>query len=287
MFRKILFLSVLVGLCTSLSAELLKPVDSDQREILTISGKRWTYYTLYREAITFEVTGPQRLKMYSRVSAPTRTSGYIDYGFSIQVDDQEPYDVSHKQKLSKGVKSQQHPNHFYSYSAKDFFSVPKGKHNVRLIPREGAAPVVVRVLEDLTSTTGEKQRLVPMVDATAAKIQVNGTKLTYYELTPEEDLQVFVDGEGTLEMISRVAFENWMGREQDYRIQIWDGGSLLGTYYFSTERSEVSEIEKHADLVPGKWRSCRVSLGTGEHKLKVRLLDKDRQVFVRLALITK
>lgn len=287
MFRKILFLSVVLGLFASLSAELLKPVDSDSREILTISGKRWTYYTLYRQAITFEVTGPMRLKMYSRVTAPSRVDGYIDYGFSIQVDDQAPYDVSHKQKLSKGVKSQQHPNHYYSYSAKDFFTVPNGKHKVRLIPRDDAAPVVVRVLEDFTSTTGEKVRLVPVVSASAAKIQVNGTKLTYYELTPDEDLQVFVDGDGTLEMISRVAFENWMGREQDYRIQIWDGGSLLGTYYFSSERSEVSEIEKHADLVPGKWRSCRVSLGKGNHKLKIRLLDKDRQAFVRLALITR
>lgn len=288
MFRKTILLSLIMGsLVTFLSAELLKPIDSDQREILMISGKRWTYYTLYREAISFDVTGPMRLKMYSRVTSPTKSTDYVGYGFGIQVDNQDPYAVAHKQKLSNGIKSQQHPNHFYSHAAKDFFTVPEGKHTLKLVPNADGAPVIIRVLEDLTSSAGKKQRLIPVVKQTPVKITVDGTALSYYELTHKTDLLLSVNGAGTLETVSRLAFENWMGSEQDYRIQVWDGGSLLGTYYFTSDRSEKSEIDGHKELVPGKWRSCRIVLPAGNHKLKIRLLDKERQAFVRFALITK
>lgn len=287
MFRKTIVLSLIMGSLVSLSAELLKPADSDQREILTISGKRWTYYTLYKEAISFEVVGPMRLKMYSRVSSPAKTTKYLSFGFDVQIDDQTAYGVSHKQKLSAGIKSQQHPNHYYSHAAKDFFTIPEGNHKIKLIPDPKGEPIIIRVLEDLTPSKGKKQRLIPVVKQTPVKITVNGSSLSYYELTPKEDLLLSVNGGGTLETVSRLAFENWMGSEQDYRIQIWDGSRLLGTYYFSADRSEMSEIEGHKELVPGKWRSCRVTLSKGNHKLKIRLLDKERQAFVRFALITK
>ncbi len=287
MFKKIIFLSLIIGSLVGLSAELLKPSDSEQREILTISGKRWVYYTLYRKPITFDVTGPLRIKIYSRVSSPAKVDQYIHYDFGIQVDDQAPFTVKHKQKLSKGVKSQQHPNHFYSHSAKDFFLVPKGKHKVRLVPPIGAAPVVVRVLEDLTTTKGKKQFLTPVMKSTPVKVAVSGKTLNYYYLDDKNDLLLNLDGPATLEMISRVGFADFMGNEQDYRIQIWNGGSLLGTFYFNSERSELSSIVDHADLVPGKWRSCRVALKKGSHKIKIRLLDQDRQVYVRFAKITR
>lgn len=287
MFRKTIVLSLIMGSLVTLSAELLKPVDSDQREILTIAGKRWTYYTLYRETISFDVTGPMRLKMYSRVTSPTKTAEYVAFGFGIQVDKQDAYAVTHKQKLSSGVKSQQHPNHFYSHAAKDFFTVPEGQHTIKLVPNPEGEPVIIRVLEDLTSSAGKKLRLVPLVKQDPVKIRVAGSALSYYELTPGEDLQLSVNGAGTLETVSRLGFENWMGSEQDYRIQVWDGGKLLGTYYFTSDRSDQSEIDGHKELVPGKWRSCRISLPAGNHKLKIRLLDKERQAFVRFALITK
>ncbi|PIZ61613.1 MAG: hypothetical protein COY19_12150, partial [Candidatus Marinimicrobia bacterium CG_4_10_14_0_2_um_filter_48_9] len=173
------------------------------------------------------------------------------------------------------------------HAAKDFFTVPEGQHTIKLVPNPEGEPVIIRVLEDLTSSAGKKLRLVPLVKQDPVKIRVAGSALSYYELTPGEDLQLSVNGAGTLETVSRLGFENWMGSEQDYRIQVWDGGKLLGTYYFTSDRSDQSEIDGHKELVPGKWRSCRISLPAGNHKLKIRLLDKERQAFVRFALITK
>jgi hypothetical protein len=73
-----------------------------------------------------------------------------------------------------------------------------------------------------------------------------------------------------------------MGREEDYRIQVLDNGKVVGTYYFSTDRSEVTTVDGQNGVVPGAWRSCDVKLGKGMHEIKLRLMDKDRQVFIKL-----
>jgi hypothetical protein len=48
------------------------------------------------------------------------------------------------------------------------------------------------------------------------------------------------------------------------------------------ERSEETEVIGHSDMVPGKWRSCDVKLGKGMHEIKLRLLDDQRTVYLKL-----
>ena len=167
---------------------------------------------------------------------------------------------------------------------KEFFTThgPAGVNQVTIIPKKKGKRVVVRVLEDRKAPKGKKRRVDALSEEAPIKLVSKGKSVSYYALARERPLFVTLEGPVNLEITSRLGFGPEMGREEDYRIQVLDNGKVFGTYYFTTDRSEVTTVEGHKDIVPGSWRSCDVKLGKGMHEIKLRLMDKDRQVYVKL-----
>lgn len=282
MSKKILLVMALMATLVS-AADLLKPSNGqNSKEILTIQGTRRVYYQIEKKPLVYEITGPTRIKIYSRTAESKRTKDYIPFSFQVQIDEQVPVQMQHKQKLTNKVKSGNRPDYYYSRSAVDYLNIPAGKHLVNISRERRGQPVLLRVLDYDPKPSGSRKQLTPLEKAKPVKITAGDKNLKYYELSTAEPLYVNLDGPTNLELITRLAFETWMGREQDYRIQVWDSGKLLGTYYITGERSEVSTIEDQAELVPGKWRSIYVPLGKGSHEIKIRILDDDRRVFVKM-----
>lgn len=276
---------ILFILCLSsvLWADLLKPANgSKQKEVLTIAEKRRVYYKLEKEKLTYEINGPVRLKIYSRSVYSRKSSESQPYGFQVQINGDKPININHKQRLTSSVKSSMHPNHYYSRSAVDYVNVPPGKHKVHLLVDKKTKPVLVRVLDIDLKPEGSKKRLSPLEQASPVSVKANGKSIKYYELSADNPLYVQLEGPTNFELVTRLAFQPWMGREQDYRLQIWRDGKLAGTFYFSGERSEVSSVVGRDDIVPGKWRSCYVPVPKGEHKLKIKIMENDRSVYVRM-----
>ena len=106
----------------------------------------------------------------------------------------------------------------------------------------------------------------------------------YYECTSDLPLQVEASGEKTLRILSRLEFSDSMGQEASYRIRVREGKKVIGTYYFNTERSSVSQIKGRDYKVPGKWRSCEISVAKGKHTYSVEVADKDKAVLTRFIL---
>ena len=94
-------------------------------------------------------------------------------------------------------------------------------------------------------------------------------------------LQVAVKGPKILRVTSRLLFENWMGDEEAYRLQLKEGKDIFGTYYFSTDRSDKSSLKSNDEIVPGKWRTCEIKLSEGDHIITVKVLEKDKTVLLR------
>jgi len=280
MFKKLMLLLLILS---STFAGVIKPQDGKKfRDILVVSGNRSSYYTLDKTPLVYEVKGPQRLKIYSRTVLNSRKSKSQSFGFEIQLNGNQPLKVNHKQKYSRGVKSPQHPNHYFSKAAIDYINVPAGVNQVTIIPKKKGKRVVVRVLEDRKAPKGKKRRVDALSEEAPIKLVSKGKSVSYYALARERPLFVTLEGPVNLEITSRLGFGPEMGREEDYRIQVLDNGKVFGTYYFTTDRSEVTTVEGHKDIVPGSWRSCDVKLGKGMHEIKLRLMDKDRQVYVKL-----
>jgi len=280
MFKKLIILTLILS---STFAGVMKPQDGKKhRDILVVSGNRSSYYTLDDEALVYNVKGPQRIKIYSRAVLSSKKSGSESFAFEIQLNGNQPLQVNHKQRYSKGVKSPQHPNHYFSKSALDYISVPAGVNQVTLRPKKRGGRVVVRVLEDNLAPKGKKKRVDALSEESPIKLISKGKRLSYYSMSKDHPLFVTMEGPVNLEITSRLGFGPQMGREEDYRIQILDNGKVVGTYYFSTERSEITTVDGQDEVVPGSWRSCDVKLGKGMHEIKLRLMDKDRQVFIKL-----
>jgi hypothetical protein len=280
MFKKLILLTLILS---STFAGVIKPQDAKkQRDILIVSGNRSSYYTLDGQSLVYKVKGPQRIKIYSRAVLSSKKGKSKTFGFEVQLNGNQPLQVNHQQKYSKGVKSPQHPNHYYSKSALDYISVPAGVNEVTIRPKKRGERIVVRVLEDNNAPRGKKKRVDALSEEEPIKLISNDKRLSYYSLTKDHALFVTMEGPVNLEITSRLGFGPQMGREEDYRIQVLDNGKVVGTYYFSTDRSEVTTVDGQNGVVPGSWRSCDVKLGKGMHEIKLRLMDKDRQVFIKL-----
>ena len=279
-YVKIILSLLMIG---SAVAGVIKPQDAKkQRDILIVSGNRSSYYTLDGQSLVYKVKGPQRIKIYSRAVLSSKKGKSKSFGFEIQLNGNQPLQVNHQQKYSKGVKSPQHPNHYFSKSAIDYISVPPGVNEVTIRPKKRGERIVVRVLEDSNAPKGKKKRVDALSEEEPIKLISKGKRLSYYAMTKAHPLFVTMEGPVNLEITSRLGFGPQMGREEDYRIQVLDNGKVVGTYYFSSDRSEVTTVENHNELVPGGWRSCDVKLGKGMHEIKLRLMDEDRQVFIKL-----
>jgi len=280
MFKNLILLTLILS---STFAGVIKPQDAKkQRDILIVSGNRSSYYTLDGQSLVYKVKGPQRIKIYSRAVLSSKKGKSKSFGFEVQLNGNQPLQVNHQQKYSKGVKSPQHPNHYFSKSALDYISVPAGVNEVTIRPKKRGERIVVRVLEDNNAPRGKKKRVDALSEEEPIKLISNDKRLSYYSLTKDHALFVTMEGPVNLEITSRLGFGPQMGREEDYRIQVLDNGKVVGTYYFSTDRSEVTTVDGQNGVVPGAWRSCDVKLGKGMHEIKLRLMDKDRQVFIKL-----
>ncbi|MEA3287676.1 MAG: hypothetical protein U9Q77_09930 [Candidatus Marinimicrobia bacterium] len=280
MFKIMLSSILLVG---SVMADVIKPEDARQhRDILTVSGNRSSYYILKNESLVYKVKGPQRIKIYSRAVLTRKTSKSNSFEFEIQLNGNQPLQVRHQQKCTSRVKSPQHPNHYFTRAAKDFISIPAGINEVVIRPRKRSEPVLIRILRDKSISAGKKKRIDPLSEEAPVKLRSGSKLLSYYGLRKDHPLFVTLEGPVILNVTSRLGFAPQMGREEDYRLQILDNGKVVGTYYFSTTRSDVSTVIGQDDVLPGKWRSCNVKLGKGLHEIKLRLLDTQRQVFIKL-----
>ena len=123
-----------------------------------------------------------------------------------------------------------------------------------------------------------------MVHQNAIHLLTDNKDVKYYECTSNLPLQVEASGEKTLRILSRLEFSDSMGQEASYRIRIREGKKVIGTYYFNTERSSVSQIKGRDYKVPGKWRSCEITVLKGKHTYSVEVADKDKTVLTRFIL---
>ena len=285
MFKK---LAILLLILSTSFAGVIKPADAKKhRDILVVSGNRSSYYTLDDESLVYKVNGPQRIKIYSRAVLNTRKGKSKAFGFEVQLNGNQPLQVNHQQKYSKGVKSPQHPNHYFSKASTDYISIPAGVNEVIIRPKKRSDPILIRVLEDAQAPRGKKKRVDALSEEAPIKLISKGKRLSYYAMRKDHPLFVTLEGPVNLEITSRLGFDAQMGREEDYRLQILDNGKVVGTYYFTSDRSEVTTVDGQKDVVPGSWRSCDVKLGEGMHEIKLRILDEDRQVFIKLNQVIK
>tara|TARA_Y100000748_G_scaffold14183_1_gene11273 strand:- start:2064 stop:2939 length:876 start_codon:yes stop_codon:yes gene_type:complete len=284
-YRKLLFI-IIASLSLQLEARLIKPSkNGEEKEVLMINGKRRLYFPLKDDGLEYSIKGPSRIEFISRYPVLRGKKKSHSFKYKILVD-RDTINVNHRYKVQRAIKSVQHPKHKYTYSGNYFINLDDGAHTIRLLPIEGHKyPVLLRVItKDFESTGKNKTFLKPMVHKSAVKLNTEGKKIDYFECNPGIPLQIEAKGEKILRIITRLEFSEQMGQEESYRLRVREGKKIIGTYYFSTERSSASQIENRSDKVPGKWRSCELNVPKGKHRYDFEVLDKEKSVLTRFIL---
>jgi len=267
-----------------LTAELLKPtIGGEEKEILKIAGKRRIYTIMRDDSLIYQVNGPARIELITRYPSPEKSEKSHPFSYQLVVDNEEPIKINHRYKLRKSIRSVQHPSHYYTYSGNYFINIKDGDHTLTMSTHaEQKYPVLLRVIKKGFNTSLNKvNELQPMVFQANRTVEVSGKDISYYELIYGRPLQLNLDGPKTLRILSRLLFDSEMGMEESFRIRVKSGRKVLGTYYISTERSSDSRVKDQPDKVPGKWRTCEVTIPTGKQVISVELVEKERSVLTR------
>ena len=284
-FKSVIIFLVFV---TSLSeAKLLKPSkNGEEKEILIINGKRRLYYPIKDEVMSYSLEGPTRLEFISRYPVLRKKGKSHSYNYKIIINDEDTITVRHRYKVQKTIKSVQHPKHHYTYSGNYFVNLGKGSHNVNLVKNDDQKyPVLVRVLAKEFDTIGKNKKILqPTIHQSPIEIISGDRTVNYFDCNSSYPLQIKAKGEKTLRVLTRLQFTDSMGSEESYRLKIKEGNKIIGTYYFNTERSSVSQIRGRTDKVPGKWRSCDIKVPKGIHSYFIEVSDKSKTVLTRFML---
>ena len=281
LFRILLF--ILTGY-SALSAELLKPtIGGEEKEILKIANKRRIYTIMREDSLIYQVNGPARIEFITRYPSPEKSNKSQRFSYQFIVDNKEPITINHRYKLQKSIRSVQHPSHYYTYSGNYFINIKDGDHKLTMYANAGQKyPVLLRVIKkNYKKSLNNIHELQPMVFQTNQTVVVSGKDISYYDLVNGRPLQLDMDGPKTLRILSRLLFDEEMGPEESFRIRVKSGRKVLGTYYMSTERSSDSTVKDQPYKVPGKWRTCEVTIPTGKHVISVELVEKEKSVLTR------
>jgi len=275
-------ITLLAILLSSGIAKTVTPEQKDKKEILIIGEKRRTYYQLHRDELVYNIKGPLRLRVIARRAVPRRDNKLQPFGYSMILDKEDELTVKHEQKRSKGVTSPQHPGHGYTQSGKYYLNIPSGLHTLVLRPlTKRSSPVLIRLLTDRFEKKVEGRLLIPDDETTLKHLQVEEKKYRYYQLIPGNKIAVSIEEAKEIVVLSRLAFEDGMPSEESYRLKIRKDEKLLGTYFFTSEKSDVSTIVEDKDIVPGKRRTAEVEVDGSASTVTVELLDKGKRVYIR------
>ena len=283
-YSKIIISFLIIFWVIPLDAKLIKPsTNGEEKEILIINGKRRLYYPLIEEGLIYSVEGPTRLEFISRFPVLKKKKKSHPYNYIIVINSQDTVKVNHRYKIQRSIKSVQHPKHHYTHSGNYFINLDKGPNTIEILQgKDLKYPVMLRVLsKDFESMGKKKKVLSPMVHQNAINLITDNKKVAYFECTPSLPLKIEAKGKKRLRIMSRLEFTDRMGQEESYRIRVREGKKVLGTYYFNTERSSESQIEKKSDKVPGKWRSCEINVPKGKHTYTIEVADKGKTILTR------
>ena len=272
---------------TYLYGKLLRPVkDRDQKEILVINSKRRVYYPIKKSGLLYQVSGPARAEFISRYPVLKGKKKSHSFNYIIVLNGKDTIKVNHRYKVQSSIRSVQHPKHRYTYSGNYFINLGEGIHTVRLVEYENQKyPVLARVLAKEFGSMGKNKKILkPTIHQNPIGIITNGKTIDYFECNYSYPLQIEAKGVKTLRILTRLEFADSMGQEESYRLKVREGDKIIGTYYFNTERSSVSQINGRMDKVPGKWRSCDIRVPKGTHNYIVEVSDRGKTVLTRFML---
>ena len=279
----------------TLFSKPLIPMDAnkDASVLIKNKSKNYRYYELGKDGLSysslegFSNEDSVRIKLFIRQVIAEKNNKEQNFGVKLVLNEEDEKEILFTNKNNSMRKISNRPGWtctdagiwFIDIMFKDFKSLSikeiKGKAlrkflnddliiraQVSKIARVKSTPKTIHTIniedkykiDTFNTKAGEKKSLISR---------------DWYRLESNQDeLQFEVVGPTSIRVFSRIGFPS-ATRNNEYHIFIKENGLDIGTFYFTTELSSMSNLAKTGEKV-SKWRTCWINVPKGKHYYTIR-----------------
>ena len=275
---------------TLLSLLIGKPIipSGDEQSVLLVNvndkGKNYTYYDLdksgldYSDIRGFSDKDSIRIKFYIREVVSEDKKGKQNFKIDLILNNKTK-SLSYKNKNNSKHSLKNRPGWSVTepgiwfvdilYSDIEKLSLNKSK-------RSGDILIVRSVVEKINRQKFISRTVETINSEKKYKIDTRSQRTgkllprKWYQLVDNSDeLQFEVVGPTSIRIFSRIGNPDHDSRGNDYSLFVKEDGLDIGTFYFNTELSSISNLHDTGEKI-SKWRSCWINVPKGKHYYTIR-----------------
>ena len=291
-FTFVLFFALVYSTEANTKFSFLKPNKHGKLTKIQVKGRDWTYYRLDKShPLEISIEGPVELRFITRLDMEQHKSGQkIDYKIYCRTGNKKTH-FTHSAVISKGIE----------FSAtgvgkigagEDFnLSLPAGTHKVKLyLAKNDKSIIYIRPLQEKKRVSSDPKRVAmdPQKFTRQVKILVKESQYEYFRVGNQDSLNLRIIGPSTIKAFSRLEYDVTMNGEKNYRLQVYEDGSLKNTFLLNTIISETAVyMEQNADKILSRGDDFYIEVPKGVHEYTFKVLDSGRSSLLKFYIPEK
>jgi len=260
------------GAATSWSS--FSPREDHGSECLRVGAQKIDYFLLEPDRpVTLRLRGPRKLKVVARYLFGDADTNQSSFEIALRVDGKEELRKTFRAGGLPGV----------GVCGKDLevsalrratLSIPTGLHDVQVFAgTEGSGRVAARFFRN---SRGRKVKMVnfsPERYESVYRLQFDsGRQSTYYHFSDAHPLRFSIQGPSSLEIDSRLDFDQTMRGSTSYRLELLQDGEPLQRFIYHTKKISSAAYVERKDILPGERKRMKLPVPRGAHEYEIRCL---------------
>jgi len=239
---------------------------------VSVEGNSRRYFQVSpQQPLTVEIKGPVRLRVISRVEVPEGATGKVAYGLRITEGKRTLRSLKTEAEKSNDAKPPRKGAPL-GQSRQTIVSLKEGAHTLR-IAAQGERSMLVRLQTAATRPGRPETVSLTPIDARRSVSLKEGEKvIPYYSAMAGKPVKFRVVGPTTLELLTRLDFDQTMRGVQSYRLRVTAGASRPRETELSTTKALTATWVELPDRVPSKFRRMQIPIAEGTQEVTVELV---------------
>lgn len=288
----VLFFALVFSAEAGIKYSFLKPDKYGKATKIQVKGRDWTYYRLDKShPLEISIEGPVELRFITRMDMEQNKSGQkIDYKIYCKTDDKKTH-FTLSAVISKGIEFSAAGSGKIG-AGEDFdLSLPAGEHKIRLyLAKEDKSVIYVRPLQEKKRVSSGTKRVAmdPQEYTKQVKILIKESQYDYFRAGNQDSLKLRIIGPTTIKAFSRLEYDVTMNGEKNYRLQVFEDGSLKNTFLLNTIISQTAVyMEPNTDKILSRGDDFYLEVPKGVHEYTFRVLDSGRSSLLKFYIPEK
>jgi hypothetical protein len=255
---------------TAVSYKVFKPTGAGMSLLVQSGTKQFKYYIVSRgTSFGFDVTGPTKVKVYTRAEFKT---GIKEQSYEIQVWEAD--------RLVKGRKVKATPSallansQILGLSRSVIFDVPAGQHSYRLwMISDKADKYYIRFYQTQPGAKSSIDNLQPTQFKRQVTLVSGGNMLPYYLVDTTGGVSLNVAGPAQLIIYCRANYDKNMRGKSKFTLGMYESGKEAAQFPGAVKMATKTEFLELGELVPSTLNTYTFNVPVGKHIYQFKKID--------------